>query len=418
MQSSLLRDRWQKQNLKRLWEYGKKSRKDMIPTNGKYDPIPPDSYSEIKYESTFDAPILESDEEEDEYNSEEEEDDDEDDDDESVEEFDFTSGRLRSSKQRRKNLDDEYEMRFYLNSSQFSSNACSEFHYVGPSFSIPETSLTHGVVLGTTIRCPIPYSFSKDREDEDDDLGCYSVTYTFTPSLHSKTWPEGLYFHFNQQIFNHKRRGEMWPSRQQMEKLEQVGCNAIPLGYRAIGFFNAEQILEWELNFLECERNLLDSFRHAQWRTYIFSSILFRAFIAPLGPQGIGLEHVRNILYCMCYDDFSGWNDEQPGLHLKLLISHLYDCLGRKYMPSFFVKGRNLLQSIPEQNLRFVQGHLNKIRENLIIYCIYAFRNLMDVRKSASSYKLSNFKSLYEILTVEDVELLRIVSKYLIIFEM
>ncbi|ODN00655.1 hypothetical protein Ocin01_06027 [Orchesella cincta] len=403
--SELVRDKWQKLNLKKLWEFGKKTRKDEIQPGVRYEPIPDNCYSEIKYEFSYDDADDDDDDEEEEEESSGEENETDDD-----QPYGYLEG---GKKKKRRNDDEDYEMRFYLNSLQVSSNTCSEFHYIAPQISIPPSSITQGVVLGTTIRCPLPYRFQKEHEEEDDlDMENYYVTHTFTPSLHSKSWPKGLYFRFNQQIFSiiqkQGTRGEMWPSRAQMEQIELSGCNAIPLGYRSMDFFNAEQILEWELNFQEAEINLLNSFRCPQWRAYMFAATIFRAFIAPLGPQGIGLEHIRNILYFMCHDDFSGWNDEQPGAHLKAILDKLFFFLSKSNMPSFFIRSRNLLQSIPEQNLRFVQGHLNKIRENLIIYSIYAFRNLMDVRKTKASYSFPNFQNLFEMLTVPEGELLKI----------
>lgn len=404
-----MRDKWQKQNVNRLWDFKKKSRKDQISVGGRYEPVPDDCIIPMKIEISYDAPIDEDEEDETEESEEDEEDDTDKSSDE--EEFNFSSGKLER-KRKNQNPEDEYKLRFYLDSLQFSSNACSEFHYIGPCLSIPMASINNGVVVGTTIRCPIPYAFP--TENETEDVGNYYVTYTFTPALHSKSWPANLYLHFNQQIFNRKiNHGKMWPSREQMEQIELYGCYTLPSGYRSVGFFNATQMLEWELNFHDCETILLSSMHNPHWRTYIFSAILFRAFIAPLGPQGIGLEHIRNILYCMCYDDFYGWNDEQPGAQLSMMLGHLLECLGKGKMPSFFIPSRNLLQSIPQHNLRYVQGHLHQIRENIIVYCIYAFRNLVKVQKSENSYKFPNLKYLYEILTGQETELLIMVSKLL-----
>lgn len=172
------------------------------------------------------------------------------------------------------------------------------------------------------------------------------------------------------------------------------------------------------------------SFKSVHWRVYIFAAIIFRAFIAPLGPQGIGVEHIRNIIYFMCHEDFVGWNDEQPGVHLRAVISKLFDCLGKGKseqimlffylswfyqlnlfaVPNFFIQSQDLLKSIPTQNSRLVQAHLSKLKDNLVVYCIYAFRNLTVVQPEDTFYPMPNFKKLYNIITVpHERDLLQIV---------
>jgi hypothetical protein len=197
----------------------------------------------------------------------------------------------------------------------------------------------------------------------------------------------------------------------QVESIEKLGTNAVPLGYRSLEFFNAHQSLEWQLNFSQAETLLMNSLKHVHWRAYIFSSLIFRAFLAPLGPQGIGVEHIRNILYFMCHEDFVGWNDEQPGLHLRAVLGKLYDCLAKGKMPNFFIQSQDLLKSVPPQNARLVQAHLSHLRDNLSVYCIYAFRNLTCLKPKHRYYPMPNFKKLYDIITVPaETDLLRIVS--------
>lgn len=49
------------------------------------------------------------------------------------------------------------ETRYYLNSTQFSSEYCSEFHYMGIKGGLPPSAVNQAVVLGTnnTQRCLI-----------------------------------------------------------------------------------------------------------------------------------------------------------------------------------------------------------------------------------------------------------------------
>jgi hypothetical protein len=181
-----------------------------------------------------------------------------------------------------------------------------------------------------------------------------------------------------------------------------VGCNAIPIGYRSIHLSQAEnvlQMLEWKVGFAQAESILLNSLKSVHWRCLILSSLLFRAFIAPLGPLGIGAEHFRNILYLMCNREVV-WNYERPGNHLKAFLTYMYLCLGRGDMPNFFIKKNNMLRNLPPQNVTQVQSSLSRVRNNLLIYCIFAFRNLSKLQ--TNFYPMPKLKKLYKIITTRD----------------
>lgn len=58
-------------------------------------------------------------------------------------------------------------------------------------------------------------AYNNDHEDEEP----FHVTHTFTPAIHSKSWPTSYYFWFNQRMFNRKNRSELddrWPSADQV----------------------------------------------------------------------------------------------------------------------------------------------------------------------------------------------------------
>ncbi|XP_035712827.1 uncharacterized protein LOC110863060 isoform X2 [Folsomia candida] len=367
--SAEIRIKWQQVELKQLFQYPARKRGRADIDAEKQDPLSSNCFYPVNLEISSDE---ESDAEDDSDSS-------------------FESDSEKAAKE------PKCETRYYLNSTQFSSEYCSEFHYMGIKGGLPPSAVNQAVVLGTSVRAAVAYN--NDHEDEEP----FHVTHTFTPAIHSKSWPTSYYFWFNQRMFNRKNRSELddrWPSADQVEKIEKLGSNAVPLGFRPIEFFNTHQSLEWQVNFLPAESLLFDSFKSVHWRVYIFAAIIFRAFIAPLGPQGIGVEHIRNIIYFMCHEDFVGWNDEQPGVHLRAVISKLFDCLGKGKMPNFFIQSQDLLKSIPTQNSRLVQAHLSKLKDNLVVYCIYAFRNLTVVQPEDTFYPMPNFKKLYNIITV------------------
>jgi len=183
--------------------------------------------------------------------------------------------------------------------------------------------------------------------------------------------------------------------------IEQLGCNAIPLGYRSINLTQAEnlltQTLEWHIGFAQAENILLNSLHGVHWKCLTMGCLLFRAFIAPLGPLGIGLEHFRNILYFMCNKEFALWNEEQPGLHLRTLLFKVYECLSRGDMSSFFIREHNMLKNIPSANVKKVQAYLSRVLDNPVIYAMYAFRNL--TRVGSNHYPMPNLRKLYKYLT-------------------
>lgn len=176
---------------------------------------------------------------------------------------------------------------------------------------------------------------------------------------------------------------------------------------------NVEHSLVWSVGFSAAENILLDSLLHVQWRCLTYACLIFRAFIAPLGPLGVGLEHIRNILYFMCHEEFVSWNYEQPGLHLKSLLDKVYDSLGRGDMPSFFVAGHNLFKNIPIQNLRKVQANLSKVRDNLLFHTMFMLRNLVQMDKDFYPMPKDNFKKLYDYLTVPEKQILYLVNYFM-----
>jgi len=120
-----------------------------------------------------------------------------------------------------------YQERYYLNSTHFSSEFCSEFYHVGIKLGIPPDTLSRAVILGTTVRCSVPY------QSEFGDQESYQIVHTFTPSLHSKYWPPSYYFWFNQRMFNKKitpGHTQSWPT------LDQVRVGWVLNGFLSIDF--------------------------------------------------------------------------------------------------------------------------------------------------------------------------------------
>jgi hypothetical protein len=107
-----------------------------------------------------------------------------------------------------------YQDRYYLNSSNFSSEFCSEFYHVGIKLGLSPDAVNRAVILGTTLRCAVQY----EPKFEDP----YKVVHTFTPCLQSKYWPPSYYFWFNQRMFNKKLSsgsGDSWPNKDQVSVL-------------------------------------------------------------------------------------------------------------------------------------------------------------------------------------------------------
>ncbi|CAG7836871.1 unnamed protein product [Allacma fusca] len=310
---------------------------------------------------------------------------------------------------------DDFVIRTYLNSSQFSSVSFSDFSLIGTKIGINSTVLQNAQVLHTTIRCSVNYKLPK--EDERD----YNLLYTFTPSLHSKSWPQSTLMHFRHRLLRTKyfqdgprsepvlRPEELsWPSRIQIESIEGLGCGIIPECSHS-SKTRPEEPKEWRLIFPQGESLLLNTLKHVHWRAYIFMALLFRAFVFPMGPSGVGLEHIRNLIYQMCEQDYIFWNEEESGAHLRAILDRLYECLGNRRMPNFFIPTCDMFKRAQPESTR-VQALLSNIRENLIIYSIYALRNLTCLQKKENVFPIPNLKRLYNLITYPDTELLYIIN--------
>ncbi|CAG7719818.1 unnamed protein product [Allacma fusca] len=312
--------------------------------------------------------------------------------------------------------DEGFIIKSYLSSTQFSALACSDFNIIATKIGINSSKLSEAQVLGSTIRICVDYSIAKGDN--------FQLLHTFTPTLQCKVWPAVPLIWFKQRLLRPKhithkgkevaKPEEMsWPSRIQVENIEGFGSTVIPQGFHSVDFFNAQQSMEWLVNFSQGENLLLNSFKNVHWRAYIMSAILFRAFIFPMGPRGVGLEHIRNIIYQMCEQDYVFWDYEDGGLHLRAILSRLCNSLSTRQLPNFFIPRYNMLKSSVPENTRKVQAHLSSIRENIIVFCIYALRNLTCLHERDSYYYPPDLKKLYRLVTSPNAELLLIANPYL-----
>ncbi|OXA40732.1 hypothetical protein Fcan01_24517 [Folsomia candida] len=313
---------------------------------------------------------------------------------------------------------------FCLKSQSFLHNAISDFH----SRDVSDGELYDVVISGASVQCYI-----------NNEYDGFRITNNFTPSLICDRFPPRSYFWFNRRMHSrikdgkdlkwwmhptmirisfpdsgkktvftpHPNQWEMGKRGKSIEKIETFGCSAIPLGP-----FEDCNSVQWELDFFNVESLLLSNFKEIHWRAYIFSGLIFRAFFATFGYQGIGLNHVRHLLYNMAHEvPLTAWSMEEQGIHLKTLLTQLCKALAKCKLPNFFISEQNMFKYIPRHNLSSFQYQLKIVLDNLLVSCICALRNLArPTMEKRGEEKCLDFKKLFKIVTVDDSDLLPVIN--------
>lgn len=296
-----------------------------------------------------------------------------------------------------------FHVKTYLSSTKLSASALSDFDKIAMKLGLPAQTVDEAQVLGATIRCCVP-SPSDTK---------YKVLHTFTPTLQCKRWPEAYKQEFKERLqrIAYFWNGEhvtpallTWPSESQITAILEKGCRTIPQGFYSTQFFNSKQSLEWLLTFPDAESILLGSFQHAHWHAYIISAILLRAFIFTYGPLGVGLEHIRSIMFQLCNEEFL-WNEQEIGDKLTLILQRLDESLSRPKLPSFFLAASNMMKSTARENTLFVKSRLKAVRENLIIHCLASLENLKRIHPEDRAFPFPDLRDLNRLLTLPEAEL-------------
>ncbi|XP_032667366.1 uncharacterized protein LOC116842361 isoform X2 [Odontomachus brunneus] len=296
--------------------------------------------------------------------------------------------RLRMAMRRR-----NYEV-FYISSMEFMRHFVNLFKdQLGQPLDFDQEDLDDVKLEGSVIYC------DKIMVSHNSRL-CRVESYEVTPAIRLQ-WPE-----YAQEWLDRPR--STWPTYNDISKVKDFGCYVVPEGFLPQKDSNVYHELEWQLMFPAAERYLETCMTQSQVQVYLIALMLHKTFIRPVFDTMYGLttSHIRNKMFWLIEEDDrpSKWPDNRIGECLIKLLKSLYRGLSQNEptMPDYFVRDKNVFQSMPSDHLLHTQKQLKRIIENPIMYVFHAMEN---IRHSEKFFPRLEYEKLLNILTVDKLAL-------------
>ena len=199
-------------------------------------------------------------------------------------------------------------------------------------------------------------------------------------------------------IMRDKRTGVeyQWPSQEQIAAVKTLGFNIAPKGftYPRKEHVNQDSDIGWEMKFTKADLYISRNLHHPKLRVYIFSLILFKAFLEPF--EGINEQHFRYIFYWLVERSPGDWTEENVGEKVKLLMEYLKKHLTKQKMPHYFLSKCNMFATVANHRLRAAQEKVYRILENPVVHFLQSINN---IHYEKNFYPKMDTKKLFRILT-------------------
>lgn len=193
-----------------------------------------------------------------------------------------------------------------------------------------------------------------------------------------------------------------WPTDKMIQEAKNLNSVIIPRGFMPKKGENAKMPLEWEISFPKAERYLEFRMSHAQMRIFLYLIIIHKTFIEEKTQKlGLLIEHIRFLMFWECEANYKAWPEDKLGVKLKMVLERLYEHLGRKSLPNYFIKDKNVFENVPGKYILPTLEILNYILESPVLYLIYALKHIKYM--PSVIYPETNFDELYDIITSENV---------------
>lgn len=247
----------------------------------------------------------------------------------------------------------------------------------------------------------------------------YTSSYELVPAIYVAQnvteWPRCAFeFRLRDRPFStNPQTGQQiqWPTRAMIKRIETFGFHVIPLGYAPKKKRNPFRDIEWRIAFPKAERYLEQHLTNAQIKVYMITKALLKSFVEPLEKNKslmFALDHLRSHLFWECERDYNAWPEEFLGEVLLRFLESFKQRVREKHLSDYFIRERNLFESIPEYSLNTLYTILADITANPLMHLMISFRNL----DFAEGYfpKL-NFKKIFENLLESDMIKLKLLAK-------
>ncbi|XP_059222636.1 uncharacterized protein LOC106090810 isoform X2 [Stomoxys calcitrans] len=202
-----------------------------------------------------------------------------------------------------------------------------------------------------------------------------------------------------------------WPTRAMIKRIETFGFHVIPLGYAPKKLRNPFRDIEWRIVFPKAERYLEQHLTNAQIKVFMISKALLKSFVEPCEKNKslmFALDHLRSHLFWECERDYHAWPEEFLGEVLLRFIDSFKQRVREKHLSDYFIRERNLFESIPEYSLNTLYTILADVTANPLMHMMIAFRNL---EFPAVYFPKLNYKKLFENLVENDMLKLKLLAK-------
>ncbi|KAI8128198.1 MB21D2-like [Lucilia cuprina] len=247
----------------------------------------------------------------------------------------------------------------------------------------------------------------------------YTNKYELIPAIYAaqnvSDWPKCA-FEFrlrDRPISTNPQTGQQiqWPTRAMIKRIETFGFHVIPMGYAPKKKRNPFRDIEWRIVFPKAERYLEQHLSNAQVKVYMISKALIKSFVEPIEKNKslmFALDHLRMHLFWECERDYTAWPEEFLGEVLLRFLNSFKQRVKEKQLSDYFIRERNLFESIPEYSLNSLYTILADITTNPVMHLMIAFRNLEFTDDFIPKL---NFKKLYENLVENDMVKLKMLAK-------
>lgn len=198
------------------------------------------------------------------------------------------------------------------------------------------------------------------------------------------------------------RQKFQWPKPDMVNKVVQMGCHVIPLGYVSKNGINPHRELEWKIVFIDANRYLESCLTSSQSKIYLITKVLLQTFVEPHLDSKYNMftdEHLRNHLFWQCENNFAAWPETYLGEALVRFLNSLLEHIKRQKLPDYFLPKRNLFENIPERIMVDLHKRIFRIAENPLMYVLKAVKNLKYLNEFGVVF---NCRKLYTALTIDD----------------
>lgn len=281
--------------------------------------------------------------------------------------------------------DETCEIKQFLNSKSF----CSYFVNIFNDTLAKDFGMTKNQLVTATCKGPI----------------IYIEPWELIPAIQCP-WPREAFewMHRQREIKENPvtRQKFQWPKPDMVNKVVQMGCHVIPLGYTPKNGINPHRELEWKIVFPEANRYLESCLTSSQSKIYLITKVLLQTFVEPYLDKKYNMftdEHLKNHLFWQCENNFAAWPETYLGEALVRFLNSLLENIKRQKLPDYYLPKRNLFENIPERIMVDLHKRIFRITENPLMYVLKAMENLKYVNEFGVKF---NWRKLYSAITIDD----------------